>query len=136
MSRRSFAPVVLVGLASAGLTALAGHKPWLGLGSGGVMADASGLARPEVGAVGLVALAAWGVVLVTRGRIRRGVAALAALAGLAAVVLAVHGLLDDTVGDVGWFSYDARPPTPHRTAWGWLATAGALLTTLAALGAL
>src|SRR4051794_26890551 len=92
--RRSFAPLVVVGLGSAGLTALAGHKPWVGFGDHGVVSTAGALGRPEVEALGLVALASWGVVLVTRGKVRRAVALLAALAGLGAAALAVHGLLD------------------------------------------
>jgi len=129
--RRSFGPVVLVGLASAGLTALAGHKPWVGFGDA-VVSSGSSLGRPEVEAVALVALAAWGVLLVTRGRVRRAVAVLAVVAGVAAAALAVHGLLDDRPVDIGWFSYDDAQPTPHRTAWGWVALGSAVVTTLAA----
>jgi hypothetical protein len=133
--RRTFGPVVLVGVASAGLTALAGHKPWLGFGGDGVVSSGSGLGRPEVEALGLVMLAAWGVLLVTRGRVRRWIALLAAAASLAAAGLALHGLLADSTVTIGWFSYDDSDPDPHRTAWGWIAFGAALLCAAAALAA-
>jgi uncharacterized membrane protein (TIGR02234 family) len=135
--RRSFGPVVLVGLASAGLVALAGHKAWVVFGRSGVVSDGGGLGRPEVEALGLVALAAWGVLLVTRGRVRRAIAVLAALAGIVATALAVHGLVDFRSVEVavGYFSYDDAPLTMHRSAWGWVAVVAGALTTLAALAA-
>jgi hypothetical protein len=134
--RRTFGPVVLVGLATAGLTALAGHKPWLRFSGNGVASQAGSLGRPEVEAVGLVVLAAWGVLLVTRGRVRRGIAVLAAIAALAAAGLALHGLLDDRTVDIGWFSYSNSAPSTHRTAWGWIALGSAVLSAAAALAAL
>lgn len=133
--RRTFGPVVLVGLGSAGLVALAGHQPWLGFGGNGVASVGSALGRPEVEAFGLVALAAWGVLLVTRGKVRRAVAVLAALAALAAAALAVHGLVDDRTVDIGWFSYDDSDPVPHRTAWGWVALGASVVSALAAVAA-
>jgi hypothetical protein len=133
--RRTFGPVVLVGLASAGLTTLAGHKPWVTFGHQGVASTGGGLGRPEVEALGLVALAAWGVLLVTRGRVRRALAVLTALAGVVAAALAVHGLIDFRTVTIGWFSYDDAPPTMHRSVWGWIAIGGAVLTTLAATAA-
>jgi hypothetical protein len=78
------------------------------------------------------------VVLVTRGRFRRAIAVLAVLAGLAAAGLALHGALEERTVDVGaWFvpDGDGAVPTPHHTAWGWIALAGALTTTGAALAA-
>jgi len=133
--RRTFGPVVLVGLASAGLIALAGHKPWLRFGSNGVVGSGGALGRPEVEAVGLVVLAAWGVLLVTRGTVRRAIALLAAVAALAAAGLALHGLVDDPSVSVGWFSFDDSAPDPHRTAWGWIALGAALLSAATALAA-
>ena len=49
---------------------------------------------PLAGALALVALAAWGVLLVTRGRVRRVMAALAALASLGVLVAVVVGCRD------------------------------------------
>jgi len=89
--RRLFAPTVLLGLAGSGLAALAGGKPWAAPDSqaGSTLVDHSGGHVPLAGALGLVALACWGVVLVTRARVRRAVAALGALvaAGLVATVV-------------------------------------------------
>jgi uncharacterized membrane protein (TIGR02234 family) len=134
--RRTFWPTVLVGVATAALAAMAGHKPWFSFGDA-VFTTPEGVNRPEVEGLALVALAAWGVVLVTRGRVRRGVALLAALAGIAAFAFAVHGLTGEPNVDLaGWFTYDGGAlPTPHRTAWGWIAATAALLTTVAALAA-
>jgi hypothetical protein len=63
---------VLVG---SGLCALAGAKPWAAPDGrpGSALVYATGGHVPLAGALGLVALATWGVVLVTRGRIRRAV---------------------------------------------------------------
>lgn len=108
--RRTFGPVVLVGLASAGLAAVATAKPWIGTGGAGGPSDASmaaldsGSRYPLASAVSLVLLAAWGVLVVTRGRVRRVFAVLAALAavGLLGSVVAGYLTLPDTARD----SYD------------------------------
>ena len=69
----SFGPVVLLGLVSAALAAVASAKPWLGTGSSAGSSDAAmtaldtGTRYPLASAVSLVLLAAWGVLLVTRG---------------------------------------------------------------------
>lgn len=102
--RRSFGPVVLLGLAASALAAVAGHKPVVRLTGdasavlgGGAYAEAlervgvdDGL--PLAGALALLLLAGWGVLLVTRGVVRRIVAG-----GLVAISV---GLLVATV--VGW----------------------------------
>ncbi len=85
MRERSYAPTVLVGLGAAALTAVAGTKDWArasGDAAGApVRAAATGSqTAPLVVALALVALAAWGVVLVLRGTTRRVVAVLGALA--------------------------------------------------------
>ncbi len=111
MTRRAtFGPVVLLGLASAALAAVAGNKPWTeahppsgscdpaDLPPGIVWADFA-QRSPLAGALALVLLAAWGVVLVTRGRVRRAMAVLAALASagfLATTVEAYWSLRDLT----------------------------------------
>ena len=91
--RRLFAPAVLVGLVGSGLAALSGGKPWAAPDSraGSTLVDHSGGHVPLAGALGLVALACWGVVLVTRARVRRVVAALGALVAAGLVVTAVLG---------------------------------------------
>jgi len=134
--RRLFAPTVLLGLAGSGLAALAGGKPWAAPDSqaGSTLVDHSGGHVPLAGALGLVALACWGVVLVTRARVRRAVAALGALvaAGLVATVVlgrasALHSAREATV-------VLGTPNTPaHVTGWWWLALVGSLLALAASV---
>ncbi len=97
--RRTFAPVALLGLASAGLAAVAGHRAWVTLSASSdsdysvlrLTGDDSATV-PLAGALALVLLACWGVVLVTRGRVRRSVAGLAVVVSAAMVVTAVLGV--------------------------------------------
>jgi uncharacterized membrane protein (TIGR02234 family) len=104
-SHRSFGVTVLAGLAGATLAAVAAAQDWASA-SGRVAgarvsttADGSESA-PLALALALVALAAWGVVLVSRGHARRVVAAVGALAAvgvLAAVLPAFSRTQDDAV---------------------------------------
>ena len=135
--RRTFGPVVLLGLASAGLAALAGNRAWAqGHGqaadrlSGMPLVDEAGKV-PAAGALALVVLACWGVVLVTRGRVRRAVAALGVLASAGVLVTVVTGWSSSVdslrhdlseVGTVG---------SVDHTVWFWLAAAAALVSLLA-----
>jgi uncharacterized membrane protein (TIGR02234 family) len=103
--RALFGPVVGLGLAAAALAAVAGSRPWV------VDAEADGPAPDPLGlvadagemplalALALVLLAAWGVLLVSRGAVRRVVAGLGLLAalGLAATVVVAFFTLDDQV---------------------------------------
>ena len=106
-SRSSFGPVVLLGLASSGLAAVASAQPWIGTGSGADSSDASmaaidtGTRYPLASAISLVLLAAWGVLLVTRGGVRRAFAVLATLAAVALVISVVvaYFTLPDAAGD-------------------------------------
>lgn len=96
---RWYAPTVLAGLAGAALAAVAGTRDWAsGHGSAaGIRVEATvpgSNVAPLVGALGLVALAAWGVVLVTRGQVRRGVSVVGLLACGGALVAAALGLGD------------------------------------------
>ena len=132
--RRTFGPVVLLGLATSALAAVASAKPWMdvaGPAGGGDTAMAAidtGTSYPLASATSLVLLAAWGVLLVTRGVVRRVFAVVALLAALALVVSVVAGYLTlpDTAGD----SYDelmgrgARDP--ERTGWFWTAALAAV----------
>jgi uncharacterized membrane protein (TIGR02234 family) len=105
-SRSSFGPVVLLGLVTAGLAAVASAKPWLDTGSGDGSSDATmtavdaGTHYPLASAISLVLLAAWGVLLVTRGRVRRAFAVLATLAAvaLAVSVVVAYATLPDASG--------------------------------------
>ena len=96
---RTFGPTVLLGLAGAGLAAVAGTRTWV-QGSG----DAAGIkvtasvtgaeAAPLVAALSLAALAAWGVILVVRGRMRQVVAVVGLLCVLGALVAVLFGFGD------------------------------------------
>jgi uncharacterized membrane protein (TIGR02234 family) len=142
--RRTFGPVVGLGLASGTLTAVAGAKPWvvdtsLPAGSDplGLVADAGQM--PLALALSLVLLACWGVLLVTRGVVRRVVAVLALLAAAGVVVTVVVGLftLPDQVLEA--FPEGARRTTDvnltEETAWFWGAAVGAVLSVVAAAAA-
>lgn len=138
--RRTFAPAALVGLASAGLVAVAGNQPWADADEGGGIGEQVAAVSVAVGdakaplatALALVVLAAWGVLLVSRGRFRRAVAVLTAVAaaGLLAAVLAAGFAAPDVVADA-YGTYGVTDIEVHRTAWCWLAFAGAFV----ALGA-
>jgi len=135
--RRTFGPVVLLGLASAGLAALAGNRAWAqGHGqaadrlAGMPLADEAGKV-PAAGALALVVLACWGVVLVTRRRVRRAVAALGVVASAGVLVTVVTGWSSSVdslrhdlsqVGPVG---------TVDHTPWIWIAAVAALASLVA-----
>lgn len=101
MADRSFGPTVLVGLASAGLLALAGSNDWIDTGvrtervagQEFVEIDAGIGQVPLAGALGLVLLACWGVLLVARGRWRQVLAWGGLLTSAAALVTWVVALL-------------------------------------------
>ena len=144
--RATFLPVVGLGLAAGALTAVASSKPWvedtsLPAGSDplGLVADAGEM--PLALALSLVVLACWGVLLVTRGKVRRVVAVLALLAAVGVVATVVVGLftLPDQVVEA--FPEGVRRTTDvdfiKETAWFWAAAVGSLLSVVAtALAAL
>lgn len=136
--RRTFGPVLLAGLTAGALAAIAGDRPAAaadgeGAGAALVTYDAH---LPVVTALALVVLACWGVLLVTRGRVRRAVAGLAVLAALGALAGVVAGFeqvpdrLRDELAQVGVTTADVG-----HTAWFWAAGVGALLSVLAAAAA-
>jgi hypothetical protein len=133
--RRWFAPAVLTGVVGSGLTALAGSKPWAAPDgrAGSALVDHSGGHVPLAGALGLVALACWGVVLVTRARVRRGVAALGAVVAAALVATAVIGrssALDSA--RTATIDLGANAATAHTTGWWWTALVASLVALAAA----
>ena len=141
--RATFVPVVGLGLAAGTLAAVAGSKPWvvdtlLPVGSDplGLVAEAGEM--PLAMALSLVVLACWGVLLVTRGAVRRVVAGLALLAAVGLAVTIVVGMftLPDQVLEAVLES-TTRTGDTAITGWAWAAAAGALLsvvsTTLAVL---
>jgi uncharacterized membrane protein (TIGR02234 family) len=138
--RRSFGPTVLVGLAGAALAAVASSRTWVtatGDAAGvpvHVTAKGSDVA-PLAGALSLVALAAWGVLLVTRGRVRQGVAALGALAAVGAVVAVIVGYGDRRSVVLALLQDKGATTvaTLSVSGWLWCCAVGALVTAAALL---
>ncbi|MCW2867605.1 MAG: hypothetical protein JWR20_1793 [Marmoricola sp.] len=138
-ARRTFGPVVLLGLATAGLAAVASSKAWIGgAGTGGADASMSavdtGTRSPLASALALVLLAAWGVLLVTRGRVRRGFAVLSALAalGLVVTVVVAHAQLPDQARASTQSVLAGRAADTGFTAWFWTAAVAAVLAVVPA----
>ena len=129
--RRTFGPVVLVGLIAGGATAIAADNPVVRAdpSSPFVTYDAH---VPLAMSLSLVVLACWGVVLVTRGRVRRAVAVLglvAALGALVTVVLAwsqVADRFETELAQVGVTGSDIGP-----TGWYWLGLVAAVVSVVA-----
>jgi len=138
--RRSFGPAVAAGLAAAALAAVAGHQPWAsGTDSGGfgeLSATVEAGRVPAANALALVVLACWGVLLVTRGRVRRAVAVLAALAALALVATFVvgFGAAPEQVRDA-YDQFGVSDPDVSRTGWYWVSGVAVVLTLLTTLAA-
>lgn len=138
-TRRSYATVVVAGLGGAALTAVAGSRTWaVGHASAAglhVHTTVSGSqAAPLVAALGLVALAGWGVVLVTRRRVRRAVAVLGLLAALGAVAAAVSGRLavrDAVTSALVQQGAGRGPLWESATPWSLVAVLGGLVTAAA-----
>jgi uncharacterized membrane protein (TIGR02234 family) len=136
---RSYGPTVLAGVAGAVLAVVAAARDWATTrgDAAGMKVEASvtgAESRPLVAALALVALAAWGVVLVTRGRLRRFVAVVGALASAGAVLDVV--LAFSAVQDAGVEAAMARGATGDAfesglTAWYYLTVLGGSVTLVA-----
>jgi uncharacterized membrane protein (TIGR02234 family) len=128
--RTSFAPTVIVGLAAAGLATVAATQTWAtattrASGVRTVAAEGTDVA-PAVLPLALVALAAWGTVLVLRRRGRRVVAVLGLLASCGAAGSAValaHTSADVAARVLG----DASDASLHTTAWPFVTVGAALV---------
>ena len=138
--RRTFGAVVGLGLASAVLAAVAGRQPWAAGSAPGGFGELSATVEagkvPAAGALSLVVLACWGVLLVTRGTVRRVVAVLAVLAalGLAATVVVGFSTAPDHVRDA-YHELGVDHPDVGLTGWYWVAAPATLLTLLTTLAA-
>jgi uncharacterized membrane protein (TIGR02234 family) len=135
--RRGFAPTVVAGLASAGLTAVAANQPWATAEpEDGQFAFTTLTEAPQVPLVltlALVVLAAWGVLLVTRGRVRRVVSWLGALAAVGALVAAVVGrwTLEDSFNED--FADQGATAVVDLGAWWWVAVVATALSAATAV---
>ena len=132
--RRTFGPVVVLGLAAGILAAVASNRPWVVTDQG---SDPLGTVReagmmPLASALSLVLLACWGVLLVTRGLVRRGVAVLGLLAAAGLAITAYVGLetLPDAVysalAESGQVTDDTDPT--QTGGWFWAAAVGATVS--------
>jgi uncharacterized membrane protein (TIGR02234 family) len=150
-ARRTFGPVVLLGVAAAGLASVAGSKPGVSGRSGAFdtsaqdnqamvsTLSANGASEsPLAAALALVLLACWGVLLVTRGRFRRAVAGLALVAalGLAATTVEAFWSLPDKLADALVEMSGTDTVSTSLTSWYAAAVVAAVLavvTTVAAV---
>ena len=139
--RRTFAPVVAAGLGGAVLGAVGSSRVIWSVESRGAYSNPTLLVDegqlPLATTLSMVVLAAWGVVLVTRGRWRLAAAVVGALAslGVLATVVAgwwlVPGSLRESLGDLG-----STQVGIEVSAWYWLTLVGALLAAAGAVAAL
>jgi len=132
---------VVRGLASAGLAAVASAKPWLGTPSpSGATSDSSmtaldaGTHYPLASAVSLVLLAAWGVLLVTRGRVRRffAVLALVAAVGLVVTVVTAYFTMPDSASGSYAELLGRSAPDTGFTGWFWTAAVASVVAVVPA----
>ena len=139
--RRTFGPVVLLGLATGILAAVASSRPWVvDAGGGNRSTDPLGAVvdageMPLAAALSLVVLACWGVLLVTRRTVRRVVAVLGLLAavGLAVTVAVGWATLPDVVAEaITTQATSGDAVAVESTAWWWAAAVGALGSVVAA----
>jgi len=136
---RSFGRTVLAGLGGAALASVAAARDWAessGANAGvKVHASVTGSdAAPLVLALALVTLAAWGVVLVLRGRARQVVAAVglvAAVGALVALVDAFDGAQDAAVAAVTARGGTGDTFAASLTGWYWATGIGLAVTALA-----
>jgi uncharacterized membrane protein (TIGR02234 family) len=141
--RRTFVPVVLLGLTSAGLAAVAGSRPWVTFTPAGpdsrsgpyestLALGMSGWPEaPLVSALAYVVLAAWGVLLVTRGRFRRAVAVLAVLGSVAMCVAAAVAFASTARSVADLFDEAGITGEVSRTAWPFVALVAGLVSVVA-----
>lgn len=133
---------MFAGIAAAVLAAVAAAKPWAVLSTAGrqLMPGADATAESSIGSAGqaplalalaLVALAGWGALLVTRGRVRTTVTALGTLAaaGLVVTALVEFGDAPDAVVSVVAAASGGHQVAgaASRTGWYWLGLAAALV---------
>jgi hypothetical protein len=126
--RTRFGSIVLAGLATAALTAVASGKAWFRASIDyklmpGVPDPDKAADMPLALALSLVVLAGWGTLLVSRGRVRRAVAGVALLA--AAGVVACAAVAPFTLPDRVRGQLPAAPSGVGVSPTGWFITAAA-----------
>jgi uncharacterized membrane protein (TIGR02234 family) len=135
--RSTFARVVLPGVSAAALTAVAAAKEWVRLSDPGGYGMSARLAEQAIGAAGevplasatsLIVLAAWGVLLVTRGRVRTAFAVVGLIAALVLLGLSVlapftapDSFRDRLTSQLGLGDRAAQQAHVTLTGWYWVA---------------
>jgi len=137
--RSSFGPTLALGVGGAVLVAVAGSRSWMTVVTTGSDITPLGLAgaageMPLATPLSLVVLAAWGVALVSRGRLRRTATGLAALAALGVLGTVVSGwwLVPDTLRAAGR-GVGVDRVLVDVTAWFWVALVAAVVSAAATL---
>jgi uncharacterized membrane protein (TIGR02234 family) len=136
--RKTFAPVVLLGLASGILTAVASSRTWLDYTQRDTQVLDPAIPGSDAGqmplatALSLVVLACWGVLLVTRGPVRRIVTLLGLLGalGVVAVVVAARFVLPDERPEPA-AALGTGTSGLSWTGWYWAAAVAAILSVVA-----
>lgn len=134
-SRGSFPLVVCAGVAAAGIAAFAGQQPWAHGAAPGALGELTATIEagkvPAANALSLVVLACWGVLLVTRGVVRRLVSLIAVLAsaGLIAVVVTGYSSAPDNVHEA-YRDLGVADPGVSTSGWFWIAAVSSVLTLL------
>lgn len=140
-ARATFGRVVGLGLASGALAAVAACKPWVVPSTSegdplGLVAEAGKM--PLAGALSLVVLVCWGVLLVTRGRVRRVIAVLGLLGAVALGITVVVGwvtLGEQVTHELGSSAVAGPDTEVHHSVWFWAAAVGSLLSVVATAAA-
>jgi len=147
--RRTFLPVVGLGLIGGIAAAIGGHKTMLQI-PGSYMTSlkavdpaaslqaSNGVDFPLAGALALVTLAAWAVVLVSRGFVRRAMAVLTAAAAAGVVVVLVVGGIFQRSSAASSLSnrIGATDTVPLQASVSfWVSLVGALVSLVAAVAA-
>lgn len=134
---------MLAGVAAGIALTMGGAETWFSLTQSSDSSTLAGLAYSssrDIGvvspanALGLVGLACWGVLLVTRGRFRRVVAVLGLLTATAQLYTVGYSYLtlpDDVREQFEALSPSGSPPELGFTGWFWVAAAAAVVSAAA-----
>lgn len=139
MADRSFGAALAVGLGGATLAAVSSGQDWATARGDSAGVEVTAAVRgadtaPLALALALVALAAWGAVLVLRGRVRQSVALLGALASAGVLVSVVErfgGAQVDALEELRARGAVGDVAVASLTGWYWATAVGALLALLA-----
>lgn len=133
--RTRLVPTLLVGLIGAGATAIAAARGLAAPDTGEVAvqtaAATTAATLPLAQSLALVTLACWGVVLVSRGIVRRLVAGLGSLAALGTLVSVLLGARSVPDALTEQLVVVGNQSSVQLTGWFWLALVGAVLSAAA-----